>query len=161
MLLGRLFCGSAKTLPKYNKSTFWTLAGLDGRLQKASKLKGIKNFKASEMGLLPVSADTWEGFAFIHSGKNRSDSNVSNRYMLRSCSLTNQGTERCSSVSNPASSCPCLSDLSVMMQCLEAHPCALHGIPWLNISQVHPPGLSSWGKGSEWRLDIVCFHVWS
>ncbi|KAL3161039.1 hypothetical protein ABBQ38_009422 [Trebouxia sp. C0009 RCD-2024] len=45
--------------------------GLDGRLQKASKLKGIKNFKASEMGLLPVSADTWGGFAFIQAGKDR------------------------------------------------------------------------------------------
>lgn len=48
------------------------LAGLDGKLQKASKLKGIKNFKASEMGLLPVSVDTWGGFAFIQTGKDRS-----------------------------------------------------------------------------------------
>lgn len=47
-------------------------AGLDGRLQKASKLKGIKNFKASEMGLLPVPIDTWGGFAFIQTGKDRS-----------------------------------------------------------------------------------------
>lgn len=48
------------------------LAGLDGKLQKASKLKGIKNFKASEMGLLPVSVDTWGGFAFVQTGKDRS-----------------------------------------------------------------------------------------
>ncbi|KAL3162879.1 hypothetical protein ABBQ32_009329 [Trebouxia sp. C0010 RCD-2024] len=45
--------------------------GLDGRLQKASKLKGIKNFKASDMGLLPVSVDTWGGFALIQTGKDR------------------------------------------------------------------------------------------
>ena len=48
------------------------VTGLDGKLQKASKLKGIKNFKASEMGLLPVSVDTWGGFAFIQTGKDRS-----------------------------------------------------------------------------------------
>ncbi len=46
-------------------------SGLDGRLQKATKLKGIKNFKASEMGLLPVPIDTWQGFAFIQPGKQR------------------------------------------------------------------------------------------
>ena len=46
-------------------------SGLDGRLQKATKLKGIKNFKASEMGLLPVPIDTWQGFAFIQAGKQR------------------------------------------------------------------------------------------
>ena len=42
--------------------------GLDGRLQKATKLKGIKNFKASEMGLLPAPVGTWQGFAFVHPG---------------------------------------------------------------------------------------------
>ena len=47
------------------------VSGLDGRLQKATKLKGIRNFKASEMGLLPVPIDTWQGFAFIHPGKHR------------------------------------------------------------------------------------------
>ena len=46
-------------------------SGLDGRLQKATKLKGIKNFKASEMGLLPVPIDTWQGFAFMQPGKQR------------------------------------------------------------------------------------------
>lgn len=51
----------------------WTY-GLDGRLQKATKLKGIKNFKASEMGLLPVPIDTWQGFAFIQAGKQRTTS---------------------------------------------------------------------------------------
>lgn len=66
----------------YSETTVWTLVGLDGRLQKASKLKGIKNFKASEMGLLPVSADTWGGFAFIQTGKDRSDSSGSEPDLL-------------------------------------------------------------------------------
>lgn len=43
-----------------------TVVGLDGRLQKASKLKGIKNFRASDQGLLPVDVAIWQGFTFIN-----------------------------------------------------------------------------------------------
>lgn len=48
-----------------------TVVGLDGRLQKASKLKGIKNFRASDKGLLPVDVATWQGFTFINASNKR------------------------------------------------------------------------------------------
>ena len=51
--------------------------GLDGRLQKATKLKGIKNFKASEMGLLPVAVEKWQGFTFMHPGASRQADSLS------------------------------------------------------------------------------------
>lgn len=47
------------------------LTGLDGRLQKASKLKGIKNFRTSQMGLLPVDVAAWQGFLFINASSKR------------------------------------------------------------------------------------------
>lgn len=42
----------------------WTY-GLDGRLRKANRLKGIKNFKAADFGLLPIPIDTWGPFIFL------------------------------------------------------------------------------------------------
>ncbi|KAK9817021.1 hypothetical protein WJX72_008478 [[Myrmecia] bisecta] len=45
----------------------WTY-GLDGGLQKATRLKGIKNFRAADMGLVPIQVDTWGQLIFLHFG---------------------------------------------------------------------------------------------
>jgi hypothetical protein len=37
-----------------------------GRLVKATRLKGIQDFKASANGLHPIALDTWGHFVFIH-----------------------------------------------------------------------------------------------
>lgn len=42
----------------------WTY-GLDGRLQKANRLAGIRNFSARENGLVPIRAATWGPFVLI------------------------------------------------------------------------------------------------
>lgn len=42
----------------------WTY-GLDGRLQKASRLAGIRNFSARENGLVPIRTATWGPFVLI------------------------------------------------------------------------------------------------
>ncbi|KAL4856982.1 Choline monooxygenase [Chlorella vulgaris] len=42
----------------------WTY-GLDGRLLKATRLKGIQVFKASEHGLLPLSVQEWGGHIWV------------------------------------------------------------------------------------------------
>lgn len=43
-----------------------TLADDKGRLIKATRLKGIKDFKASQYGLHPIQLDTWGHMVFIH-----------------------------------------------------------------------------------------------
>lgn len=40
-------------------------ADLQGRLRKATRLKGIEGFKAAEAGLRPMRAETWGPFIFI------------------------------------------------------------------------------------------------
>ncbi|CAH1783946.1 unnamed protein product [Owenia fusiformis] len=42
----------------------WTYK-LDGRLMKATRLKGIKDFKASDFGLRPVQVSTWGPLVFV------------------------------------------------------------------------------------------------
>ncbi|KAI3425186.1 hypothetical protein D9Q98_008955 [Chlorella vulgaris] len=42
----------------------WTY-GLDGRLLKATRLKGIQDFKAAEHGLLPLSVQEWGGHIWV------------------------------------------------------------------------------------------------
>jgi len=37
-----------------------------GRLVKATRLKGIQDFKASSYGLHPIAVDTWGHFVFLH-----------------------------------------------------------------------------------------------
>eukprot|EP00775_Hariotina_reticulata_P012655 gene12655-12782_t len=37
-----------------------------GRLVKATRLKGIKDFKASQFGLHPIALDVWGHFVFLH-----------------------------------------------------------------------------------------------
>lgn len=37
-----------------------------GRLVKATRLKGIQDFKASGYGLHPIAVDTWGHFVFLH-----------------------------------------------------------------------------------------------
>ena len=39
--------------------------GLDGRLQKATRLKGIQGFRAAEHGLLPLAVEQWGGFVWV------------------------------------------------------------------------------------------------
>lgn len=46
----------------------WTY-DLQGRLRKATRLKGIKDFKASENGLVPLHVDTWGPFVFVNASK--------------------------------------------------------------------------------------------
>ena len=43
----------------------WCVADLQGRLRKATRLKGIENFRAAEMGLQPMHVQTWGAFVFI------------------------------------------------------------------------------------------------
>ncbi len=45
------------------------LTDLQGRLRKATRLKGIKNFKASDYGLHPICVDTWGQMVFINAGR--------------------------------------------------------------------------------------------
>jgi hypothetical protein len=40
-------------------------ADLQGRLRKATRLKGIEGFRASEMGLRPMHVQTWGAFVFV------------------------------------------------------------------------------------------------
>jgi choline monooxygenase len=40
--------------------------GLDGSLKGMPEFEGVKNFDRQKNGLLPVKADTWEGFAFVN-----------------------------------------------------------------------------------------------
>jgi hypothetical protein len=37
-----------------------------GRLVKATRLKGIKDFKATQFGLHPIALDVWGHFVFLH-----------------------------------------------------------------------------------------------
>ncbi|CAI9105231.1 OLC1v1004108C4 [Oldenlandia corymbosa var. corymbosa] len=46
----------------------WTY-GLDGRLLKATRITGIKNFKVNEMGLVPLRAAVWGPFVLINFDK--------------------------------------------------------------------------------------------
>lgn len=43
----------------------WCTTDLQGRLRKATRLRGIENFKASDMGLRPMHVQTWGAFVFI------------------------------------------------------------------------------------------------
>mmetsp|Transcript_11861 Transcript_11861/g.24944 ORF Transcript_11861/g.24944 Transcript_11861/m.24944 type:complete len:440 (-) Transcript_11861:235-1554(-) len=45
----------------------WTYA-LDGRLSKATRLAGIKNFKAKDYGLVPIQVEIWGSFVFAYLG---------------------------------------------------------------------------------------------
>jgi choline monooxygenase len=45
----------------------WTYA-LDGKLTKATKLKGIKNFSPKDFGLIEIPVTEWETFVFLHMG---------------------------------------------------------------------------------------------
>jgi len=38
---------------------------LDGRLKKATRLKGIEGFRAGDNGLVPVEVDTWGQLVFV------------------------------------------------------------------------------------------------
>ena len=42
----------------------WTY-GLDGRLQRATRLRGIQGFRATEHGLLPLAVEQWGGFVWV------------------------------------------------------------------------------------------------
>src|ERR1700761_1227562 len=46
----------------------WTY-GLDGSLKGAPEFAGVCNFDRAENGLVPVNVAAWEGFVFIHLGK--------------------------------------------------------------------------------------------
>jgi hypothetical protein len=48
------------------------LADYEGRFRGATKLKGIKNFKAQDYGLVPIRLDTWGQFVFILADPTRS-----------------------------------------------------------------------------------------
>ncbi len=50
-------------LPNPQTPTCYT--GLDGRLLKATRLRGIEHFKASQHGLVPLDVDTWGPFVFV------------------------------------------------------------------------------------------------
>ncbi|KAL7137124.1 hypothetical protein ABFS83_10G072300 [Erythranthe nasuta] len=43
----------------------WTY-GLDGKLVKATRITGIKNFKANEMGLVPIRVAAWGPFVLVN-----------------------------------------------------------------------------------------------
>ncbi|KAK9835244.1 hypothetical protein WJX81_008352 [Elliptochloris bilobata] len=47
--------------------------GLDGRLLKATRVAGIRNFRAADYGLVPVSIGTWGPFMFVHLGREATD----------------------------------------------------------------------------------------
>ncbi|KAH6837914.1 choline monooxygenase [Perilla frutescens var. hirtella] len=51
----------------------WTY-GLDGTLVKATRITGIKNFKANEMGLVPLRVAIWGPFVLINFGVKSNDS---------------------------------------------------------------------------------------
>ena len=40
-------------------------AALDGRLRKATRLKGIEGFRAADNGLVPMLVDTWGHLVFV------------------------------------------------------------------------------------------------
>jgi choline monooxygenase len=46
----------------------WTYS-TTGRLTKATRLKGIKDFRAKDMGLKPVDVATWGPLVFVRLGK--------------------------------------------------------------------------------------------
>ena len=46
-----------------------THTGLDGRLRKATRLKGIEGFRAADNGLLPLQVGTWGELVFIRLGQ--------------------------------------------------------------------------------------------
>lgn len=46
----------------------WEYA-LDGRLRKATRLAGIRNFRAADHGLVPISIGVWGRFLFLHLGE--------------------------------------------------------------------------------------------
>ncbi|XP_057786327.1 choline monooxygenase, chloroplastic [Salvia miltiorrhiza] len=54
----------------------WTY-GLDGSLLKATRITGIKNFKANEMGLVPLKVAIWGPFILINFGVTSNDSHDS------------------------------------------------------------------------------------
>jgi hypothetical protein len=45
----------------------WTYS-LDGKLTKATKLKGIKDFSPKDFGLIEFPVTEWETFVFVHMG---------------------------------------------------------------------------------------------
>eukprot|EP00879_Flechtneria_rotunda_P017439 GHRR01018274.1.p3 GENE.GHRR01018274.1~~GHRR01018274.1.p3 ORF type:complete len:105 (+),score=30.94 GHRR01018274.1:744-1058(+) len=53
-------CWSAAALACY------CLADDKGRLVKATRLKGIQHFKASQYGLHPIAVQAWGHFVFLH-----------------------------------------------------------------------------------------------
>lgn len=46
----------------------WEYA-LDGRLRKATRMAGIRNFRAADHGLVPISVGVWGRFLFLHLGE--------------------------------------------------------------------------------------------
>ena len=40
-------------------------AALDGRLKKATRVKGIEGFRAADNGLVPMKVDTWGQLVFV------------------------------------------------------------------------------------------------
>ena len=48
----------------------WEYA-LDGRLRKATRMAGIRNFRAAEHGLVPISLGVWGRFLFLHLGESQ------------------------------------------------------------------------------------------
>ena len=57
----------------------WSYA-LDGRLKRASKLKGIKDFKASNFGLKPIQVCEKKGFIFINFSANADPRIIDERF---------------------------------------------------------------------------------
>ena len=50
----------------------WTYS-LDGRLRRATRLKGIKDFKAAQFGLVPIQVVEKWGFVFLNFSQTKVD----------------------------------------------------------------------------------------
>jgi choline monooxygenase len=53
----------------------WTYS-TSGRLTKATRLRGIKDFSAKNFGLVPIAVDQWGPFIFINLSENIEKSNL-------------------------------------------------------------------------------------
>ncbi|KAG5594180.1 hypothetical protein H5410_035412 [Solanum commersonii] len=60
-----LFTMSVAIVPLLLLQQGWTY-GLDGALQKATRIAGIKNFRVNEMGLVPVRVAVWGPFILLN-----------------------------------------------------------------------------------------------
>ena len=56
-----------------NRATALCVA-LDGRLKKATRLKGIEGFRAADNGLVPMAVDTWGQLVFVNMAAEEADS---------------------------------------------------------------------------------------